>query len=125
MPQVSRRTLLLGGGATGVATSLGACVPQQPISPSVGPVAAVPTAQPPETVLEQQARGAVMHEGQIAESAAYGPVSGERFPVPAAPLSRIHPAFLRARVAYASSHKPGTVVVDPAARYLYFVEEGG
>src|SRR4051812_5993764 len=51
--------------------------------------------------------------------------SPERFPVPAAPLSRINPAFLRARVAYASNEKPGTIVVDPGSRYLYFVEEGG
>ena len=51
--------------------------------------------------------------------AAYGPVPGERFPVPAAPLSRINPAFLRARVAYASRNKPGTIIIDPAARYLY------
>ena len=49
---------------------------------------------------------------------------GERFPVPAAPLSRINPAFLGARVAYASRNKPGTIIIDPAARYLYFVEEG-
>ena len=64
-------------------------------------------------------------ERQVMGRAAYGPVPGERFPVPAAPLSRINPAFLRARVAYASRNKPGTIIIDPAARYLYFVEEGG
>ncbi len=122
MPQVSRRTLLFGSGASVAASTVGACVPQQPIS---GSVAAVPSAPPPEPVLEQQARGTAMHEGQVVGSAAYGPVPGEPFPVPAAPLSRINPAFLRTRVAYASSHKPGTIVADPAARYLYFVEEGG
>ena len=125
MLQVSRRTLLVGGSATVIGTGLGACVPQQPISASVGPVEAVPSALPPAPVLEQQARGVVMNEGQVVGSAAYGPVPGERFPIPAAPLSRINPAFLRAHVAYASNHKPGTVVVDPGARYLYFIEEGG
>jgi lipoprotein-anchoring transpeptidase ErfK/SrfK len=75
-------------------------------------------------VPEQRARAAVVEE-PVVGTAAYGPVPGERFPVPAAPLSRINPAFLRARVAYASNEKPGTIVVDPGSRYLYFVEEGG
>ena len=39
-------------------------------------------------------------------------------------MSRINPAFLRAQIAYASKDKPGTIVIDPGARYLYFVEEG-
>ena len=49
----------------------------------------------------------------------YGPV-GDRFPIPAAPLSRINPAFLRAPVAYASAEAPGTIVIEPRARYLYY-----
>jgi lipoprotein-anchoring transpeptidase ErfK/SrfK len=97
MPQVSRRAILVGSGASLLGTSFGGCVPQQPVGASVGPVAAVGTA---------------------------GPVPGERFPLPAAP-SGINPAFLRTRVAYAGSEKPGTIVIDPGARYLYFVEEGG
>src|SRR5829696_7971639 len=109
----------LGSTATSFATSLGACVPQQPVGASVGSAPVLAEAE----VGEQAA--VASDEPQVMGRAAYGPVPGERFPVPAAPLSRINPAFLRARVAYASSHKPGTVVVDPAARYLYFVEEGG
>jgi lipoprotein-anchoring transpeptidase ErfK/SrfK len=45
--------------------------------------------------------------------------------VPAAPLSRIDPAFLRTRIAYASSEPPGTIIIDPRRRYLYLVQEGG
>jgi len=56
---------------------------------------------------------------------ASGPLAGERFPLPAAASSGINPAFLRTRVAYAGSERPGTIVVDPGARYLYFVEEDG
>jgi lipoprotein-anchoring transpeptidase ErfK/SrfK len=97
MPQVSRRVMLIGSGASLLWTSFGGCVPQQPVGASVGPVAAVGTA---------------------------GPVPGERFPLPAAP-SGINPAFLRTRVVYAGSERPGTIVIDPGARYLYFVEEGG
>jgi lipoprotein-anchoring transpeptidase ErfK/SrfK len=55
----------------------------------------------------------------------YASVEGERFPVPAINLSKIDPAFLRTEVAYATSEAPGTIVVDPAAHYLYFVEPGG
>jgi lipoprotein-anchoring transpeptidase ErfK/SrfK len=120
MQQVSRRAILVGSGASFLGTTFGGCVPQQPVGASVGPVAGTPS---PE-VLEQEAGAAVLGD-PIIGTAAYGPVPGERFPVPAAPLSRINPAFLRARVAYASNAKPGTIVVDPGSRYLYFVEEGG
>jgi lipoprotein-anchoring transpeptidase ErfK/SrfK len=120
MPRVSRRAILVGGGASLLGTSFGGCVPQQPVGASVGPVAVNPSPEVPE----QRARAAVLEEPFVG-TAAYGPVPGERFPVPAAPLSRINPAFLRARVAYASNEKPGTIVVDPGSRYLYFVEEGG
>ena len=43
MVQVSRRTLLLGSTTTAFATSLGACVPQQPVGASVGSAASWPT----------------------------------------------------------------------------------
>jgi len=123
MVQVSRRTLLLGSTTNAFATSLGACVPQQPVGASVGSPAVLANAPPPEAEVEEQAAVA-SDEREVMGRAAYGPVPGERFPVPAAPLSRINPAFLRARVAYASRNKPGTLIIAPAARYLYFVEEG-
>jgi hypothetical protein len=75
MPQVSRRVILLGSGASLLGTIFGGCLPQQPVGASVGPVAAAGTA---------------------------GPVAGERFPLPAAP-SGTNPAFLKTRVAYAGS----------------------
>ena len=55
----------------------------------------------------------------------YGPVRGEPFPIPAAPLSRIKPAYLRARVPVRTREAPGTIVVDPRSRYLYLIGEGG
>jgi len=58
-------------------------------------------------------------------SGAYGAVRGEPFPIPAAPLSRINPAYLRAQVYYSSSEAPGTIIVDPRSRYLYLVLGGG
>ena len=55
----------------------------------------------------------------------YAAVKGERFPIPAVDLSRINSVFLRTVVSYRTSEAPGTLVVDPAARFLYRVEEGG
>ena len=54
--------------------------------------------------------------------ASVSPVAGERFPLPAAASSGINPAFLRTRVAYAGSERPGTIVIDPGARYLYAID---
>jgi lipoprotein-anchoring transpeptidase ErfK/SrfK len=57
--------------------------------------------------------------------AIYGPVTGEPFPVPAVPLSDVDPNYLRAAVSYASNEAPGTIIIDPQARYLYLVQGGG
>lgn len=49
----------------------------------------------------------------------------ERFPVPAVDLTKLDPKYYRQVVDYSTSEKPGTVIVDPAGRYLYHVQEGG
>jgi lipoprotein-anchoring transpeptidase ErfK/SrfK len=70
--------------------------------------------------------GALLPEGATAAPAGlYGPVRGEPFPIPAAPLGRINPAYLRARVAVRTREAPGTIIVDPRSRYLYLVEGNG
>ena len=93
MLQVSRRTLLVGSTATAFATSLGACAPQQPVGASVGSAAVLADAPPPEAEVGEQAVVG-SDERQVMGRGAYGPVPGERFPVPAVQLSRINPAFL-------------------------------
>ena len=55
----------------------------------------------------------------------YAAVKGEPFAIPAVDLSRINPVFLRTVVTYRTSEAPGTLVVDPAAHFLYRVEDGG
>jgi lipoprotein-anchoring transpeptidase ErfK/SrfK len=57
--------------------------------------------------------------------ATYAALDGEPFPVPAIDLTGIDPRFLRQEVAYATPEPPGTIVVDPAARFAYLVREGG
>jgi lipoprotein-anchoring transpeptidase ErfK/SrfK len=55
----------------------------------------------------------------------YAGVSGEPFPVPAVDLSQIDAQFLRRTVSYPSGEAPGTIVIDPANRFLYLVQDGG
>ncbi|MBX3536659.1 MAG: L,D-transpeptidase [Chelatococcus sp.] len=55
----------------------------------------------------------------------YAAIDTEPFPVPAVDLKRLKPQFLRREMAYRTNERPGTIVVDPAARYAYLVMEGG
>ncbi len=58
-------------------------------------------------------------------AAIYAPYPGERFAIPAVDYRRIDPRFLRQTVAYPWEEPVGSVVVDPAAYHLYFVEAPG
>ncbi|MES5097536.1 L,D-transpeptidase [Agrobacterium sp. BA1120] len=55
----------------------------------------------------------------------YGAIDTEPFPVPAIDLKRVKQPFLRREVAYETDEKPGTIVVDPVARYAHLVMESG
>jgi lipoprotein-anchoring transpeptidase ErfK/SrfK len=55
----------------------------------------------------------------------YGSMDGERYAIPAFEYAKLDPMFLRQEVAYARSEAPGTIVVDPTARFLYRVEAPG
>jgi lipoprotein-anchoring transpeptidase ErfK/SrfK len=57
--------------------------------------------------------------------AMYGDVPGEPFPVPAVDLSQVDERWWRREVPYRGREFPGTIVVDPTARYAYLVMEGG
>ncbi|WP_029356345.1 L,D-transpeptidase [Bosea sp. 117] len=54
----------------------------------------------------------------------YGATS-DRFPVPAVDTSKINPMFLRQEVAYVTKEPPGTIVIDPQGKFLYYVQPGG
>jgi lipoprotein-anchoring transpeptidase ErfK/SrfK len=108
MTVISRRAALGGGVSSAVAFALGGCV------------SGAPTAGGPAASSVAAAAEPVAFEPSGAYAQMYGPVA-DRFPIPAAPLSRINPAFLRAPVAYASAEAPGTIVIEPRARYLYYV----
>jgi lipoprotein-anchoring transpeptidase ErfK/SrfK len=106
MTNLSRRDVLSGAALLGTSSFLAGCVSAVPPGK--------PGAKPP---------AAVGFSGD--PSALYAPVTGEPHPVPGIDLSTVDRAFLRANVTYATKEKPGTIVIDPQARYLYLVQEGG
>jgi lipoprotein-anchoring transpeptidase ErfK/SrfK len=113
MPEMSRRSFLWNAGALNAALLLGACSSTggEGGAPALALAAQIP---------------AVVPEGVDPEYARiYGSVEGEKFPVPAVDLAKVNAAFLRKEVPYSTSEPPGTIVVEPAAHYLYFVETGG
>jgi lipoprotein-anchoring transpeptidase ErfK/SrfK len=65
-------------------------------------------------------------EGEIFDAEAhYAERGDEPYPVPAVPYQQIAPRFLRQRIPYQGTEVPGTVVVDPDQRHLYFVQDSG
>ena len=55
----------------------------------------------------------------------YGEVIGEPHRVAAMDLRRVDPKWWRQEVPYSTTERPGTLVVDTPARFLYLVLEGG
>ncbi|MFC5066404.1 L,D-transpeptidase [Flaviflagellibacter deserti] len=101
MTSTSGRVLTRRLFLAGMAGTLAAC--QQTTASGSKPAAALPTKY----------------------AALYSPLPNERFPIPGVPANAIKPAFVRQQVTYATAEPPGTIIVDPGAKYLYLVEEGG
>jgi lipoprotein-anchoring transpeptidase ErfK/SrfK len=55
----------------------------------------------------------------------YGPVEDEGFQIPAVPIEKIDPQFLRQMVDDPTGQPAGTIVVDTTGHFLYFVQPGG
>jgi lipoprotein-anchoring transpeptidase ErfK/SrfK len=103
---ISRRALL-SGFASFIPLALAACSTSKPIAFSAGNEP-VPSKEFPPEVREM-----------------YRALPDERFPVPAVALDELDPRFVRKVIAYPTPEKPGTVIVDTAARYLYHVNDNG
>ena len=63
--------------------------------------------------------------GPIDYARAYGPATGEPFPVAAINYKKFNQTYLRQEVDFRTNEPPGTIVVDPRARFLYLVLPGG
>ena len=55
----------------------------------------------------------------------YGSKPDEKFPLPAMNWRSLDPAVLRRRVTDPTGEEPGTIVVRPVEKHLYFVQDGG
>ena len=55
----------------------------------------------------------------------YAAVDGEPFPVPAVDLNKVDQRYLRTEVDDPTGEKPGTIVVETSARFLYLVQDNG
>jgi lipoprotein-anchoring transpeptidase ErfK/SrfK len=55
----------------------------------------------------------------------YGEIDNEPYPVEALDIAQMKPQFMRREVSYSTNERPGTIVVDPAARYLYLIGHNG
>jgi lipoprotein-anchoring transpeptidase ErfK/SrfK len=102
----NRRTFIAGSAAVAV-LALAGCSTTTPVEPVASTLPPTPPGVDPNYALM------------------YAAIPGERFPVAAIDLTKVNPAFLRREVAYPTPEKPGTIVVDPAAHYLYHILPGG
>lgn len=55
----------------------------------------------------------------------YDTIRDEGYTLPPIPISRVDPQYLRQEVAYQTTEKPGTIVVDTKTRHLYLVQANG
>lgn len=58
-------------------------------------------------------------------AASYAALSDGGHEIAAVPPGRVKPAYHRRTVAYSGPYRPGTIVVDPSSRFLYYVLGGG
>ncbi|PZQ96893.1 MAG: L,D-transpeptidase [Cereibacter sphaeroides] len=57
----------------------------------------------------------------VADNGNYVARQDGTFTIPAIPLEKVPPQYLRQTVDYPTTEAPGTVIIDTAQRYLYFV----
>jgi len=55
----------------------------------------------------------------------YGPMPGEKFPIPAVDVTKVDPKYFRRTVSYDTKEAAGTIIVDPKNYYVYRIEDGG
>ncbi|MGE0847355.1 MAG: L,D-transpeptidase [Flavobacteriaceae bacterium] len=97
------RRFFVGAGSLAALSGLAACSSTNTARLDASPVASSYTVMP----------------------AFYGPMPGERFPIPAVPEGVVPADYWRRRVPDPTGETPGTIVVDPSNYYLYLVEGGG
>lgn len=78
-----------------------------------------------QTVPAQLSLADPVPQKPAAVDARYQALPDERFPIEAVHTDELDPKYARQQVRYETRHPPGTVIVDPDAKFLYLVQEGG
>ena len=118
MPPAFRHILIIFASAAAGAGLAGCASTQTAPTLSASAVAPTPRSDPAEPAGRIDA--VAVPGGNL-----YGEMKDAGFIVPAVRPGLVDSAFHRANVAYATREAPGTIVVDPAGHYLYYVEAGG
>ncbi len=108
--RLSRRRFLGAAAAGAASLALSACTSSIPRRETIGAVAPAPAQPNYELSYYQDLYSARVDEG---------------YELPAIPVERIDPAYLRQMVADPTGEAPGTIVVDQSQHYLYLVQPGG
>ena len=87
--------------AAALAGSLAACVPDPAVMMAVSPP--------------------IQPAVALVDATRYAAVPDASFTVPAVPVEKVPPQFLRQTVAYPTDQLAGTIIIDPGAKYLYLV----
>ena len=103
MPGMNRRVFIANAGAFGASLMLAGCVTEEEAGVQAN---AEPILAPAPSGMDRNY--ALM----------YGPIAGERFPIPAIDLNKVDPAFLRSEVDFATDEAPGTIVQEMQAGYM-------
>ncbi|KAF0214003.1 MAG: ErfK/YbiS/YcfS/YnhG family [Methylocystaceae bacterium] len=118
MPPRIRQILIIFASAAAGAGLAGCASTQTPPALSASAVAPTPRSDPAAPAGRIDA--VAVQGGNL-----YGEMKDAGFVVPAVRPGLVDAAFHRANVAYSTRETPGTIVVDPAGHYLYYVEAGG
>ncbi|SON56403.1 putative L,D-transpeptidase ErfK/SrfK precursor [Hartmannibacter diazotrophicus] len=121
MSLMSRRRFVATLGQGAALAALGACSTTTSVQPTAWAPSdnALPSPLAINAVLDQALVGTPDY------AAIYAPVFTEPYPIPAIDYTRFDPKFLRQRVRYYTDMPPGSIVVDPSAHLLYFIEPDG
>lgn len=108
--RLSRRRFLGAAAAGAASLALSACTSSIPRRETIGAVALTPVRPNYDLAYYQDIYSARVDEG---------------YELPAIPVERIDPAYLRQMVPDPTGEVPGTIVVDQSQHYLYLVQPGG
>ena len=102
--QVSRLGIFLA-----MTLPLAACLEDPALTGAIPPAPTAAPAPPAAPVISDEVR------------AAYAASKDGNFTIPAVPVEKLKPDYTRQTVAYTSDQPVGTIIVDPANRFLYLI----